>query len=271
MYRAILNKNALIFMLTCICLPLIVMVWLSWYDNNDSLAFSWAGYRELFVGARLSELTSITVRAFLVSISSTFCAFWIAIFLTLYADTIFRMIFLLVATLPFLINESIRAFSWQHIFARNGILNSILSFFAGHSITPFDATNNTNVYVVMILTCIPFGIFILSAALSTLPVTHFKVASDLKLNFRSRLVRVIVPGMRTAIFSSLLVVFFISFSLSAEVNYLGGDTKTSTRNLVLSLMSASKFQSIFSLGTLMLFLLIGMLLALNAAGKLKKS
>jgi len=192
--------------------------------------FSFGGFNELFTGLRIGELLTIGLRAVFLSVLSTAIAFAGSYVLMAYASMRFQRFFFIGITLPFLINESIRIFSWQYLLAENGLFNNILGFVVRHQVSFFSSTSNGNVYVVMTLACIPFGIFICSAALMTVPAVYWKSANDLNLNPLSCFLKVAVPLCKFALFASLIIVFFIALSLSSEVNFLGGDSKISTRN-----------------------------------------
>jgi ABC-type spermidine/putrescine transport system permease subunit I len=190
-----------------------------------------------------------------VSIVATALSYFISYLLILHTSKGFQSLFYILITLPFLANESVRVFSWQYVLAENGVFNQFLSAISGSSVHFFDGSNAANVYLTMVVTCIPFGIFINSAALLTIPAIYWRVADDLKLNHLTKLIKIALPLSTFAIISALITIFFVAFSLSAEVNFLGGDSKISMRNFVLSLMSASRFQAVFSLGCFVLLLL----------------
>jgi spermidine/putrescine transport system permease protein/putrescine transport system permease protein len=201
-------------------------------------------------------LVKIAGRAFVVASIATTIAFTVSWLLVQYTTEKFQTLFLVVITLPFLINESIRIFSWQYFLAENGLINRFLSFVSGYDVRLMNGSNSWNIYVVMIIACIPFGVFICAATLKTIPHIFWKSASDLKLSEMSKLLKIGLPLSKFAIATSLIILFFIAFSMSSEVNFLGGDTKISTRNFVLSLMSAGKFQAIFALGFFIVLLVL---------------
>ena len=100
----------------------------------------------------------------------------------------------------------------------------------------FSSANDMNIIITMIIACLPFAIFICTASLKTIPVINWKVSDDLKLNQFSKFFKIALPLSKTTIFGCFITVFFVSFALSSEVLFLGGDTKISIRSFVLSLM-----------------------------------
>lgn len=256
MNYSFLNKGFFWGIISLLIIPIVIVIALSFYYNDGvNFAFSLDGFKELFTSLRLGELSDITKRALIVCLISTGIAFIISYLLVTYTSYLFQSFFFIAITLPFLINESVRVFSWQYVLSENGVLNTLLSFITRHHVSFFNGSNSWNIYLVMIITCIPFGVFICSASLKTIPKIYWSAANDLNLQSFSRMIKIAIPLSKFALTASLIVIFFMAFSLSSEVNYLGGDTKLSTRNLVLSLMSASKFQAIFSLGFFIMFIL----------------
>ncbi len=246
-----LGKKTLVALCLFLIFPIVIMSILAFFSAdplNGKTSLSLSGFRELLTLLRVNELLKISGRAMIVCLSATTISFLISYALILYTSKTFQSIFFILITLPFLANESVRVFSWQYVLSENGLFNQVLSILLRHQVTLFNGSNSLNVYLVMILTCVPFGIFINSASLQTIPGIYWKASNDLNINSFGKFYKVALPLSKFAILASIIVIFFISFSLSGEVNFLGGDSKISIRNLVLSLMSASKFQAIFVLG-----------------------
>lgn len=260
-------------LIAIIAIPIVAIAILSFLSTNEinQTSFSLEGFKEIFSSLRLSELLNISARALVVCTMATAISFFIAYLLVQNTSKYFQSFFFILITLPFLANESVRVFSWQYLLSENGLLNKILSGITGSPVSFFNGTNVVNVYLVMIITCIPFGVFINAASLRTIPNIYWKASDDLNLNSFNRFCKIALPLSKFALIASMLVTFFISFSLSSEINYLGGDTKISLRNLVLSLMSASKFQSIFSLGFVITILLLLFILLFKVFDRNKAS
>jgi len=256
METKLISDRNLIVGLLILMVPVIIVIFMSFiYTDGINSHLTISGFKELSTPIRIQELLSISLRALLVSIIATIIAFIIAVFISSFSSTN-QTIYLSVLTIPFLINESIRVFSWQHFLSVNGGINKLLSCITNKQIAIFNGANFWNVYVVMIITCIPLGVFIFSAAIKIIPNIYLTVAKDLNMTPFYKTTRIILPLCKFAVVTSLTVIFFISFSQSTEVNYLGGDTKISIRNLILSLMSAGKFQAIYALGSIIIVLLI---------------
>lgn len=259
MNQTFINKWALAIHVFLVAIPVVIIAWMAFFLNDatpNQTSYSLAGFRELLTPLRLNEILKIAGRAFIVCLIATAISFLISYLLVLKTSKLFQSLFFILITLPFLANESVRVFSWQYVLSENGLINQVLSLLSGKNVTLVNGSNYLNAYIVMIITCIPFGIFINAASLRTIPTIYWQASNDLNLNSLSRFFKVAFPLSRFALVASTIVIFFLSFSLSAEVNFLGGDSKISIRNLVLSLMSAGKFQSIFALGFVITIFLI---------------
>ena len=139
--------------------------------------------------------------------------------------------------------------------AENGLLNKLLSVFSRNEVVVFNSANGLNVYTTMVITCIPFAIFICTASLKIVPEIYWKVSNDLKLNQFAKFIKVGLPMSKTSIVASAIITFFVAFALSSEVIFLGGATKISTRGFILSLMSANRYEAIFVFGLAILVLI----------------
>lgn len=230
-------------------IPFIAMIVFSFSNNGIS------GFRELALPVRLQEVTTICIRSLIISCIASLIAYCISYLLVIYTTNKFQSIFLVLITLPFIANEAVRVFSWQNMLAENGLFNQILSIVFNRNITLFNSSNGVNIYLTMILACIPFAIFICTATLKIIPDVYWKVSNDLRLNQVSKFLKVGLPMSKTSILASVIITFFISFALSSEVSFLGGATKISTRGFILSLMSANRFEAIFAFGFIILALI----------------
>lgn len=244
-------SNYILYTLLVFCaIPFILLFYFSFVEVIDGkIVYSLDSFSELFSSIRQKELRTITFRAILVSLFATILSFVISYILLKKTSRQFQIIFLVLITIPLLINESIRVFSWQLLLSENGLFNYVLSKLSGTTISLFNGSNFNNVIFVMLISIIPFGIFINTASLNITPKIYWKASKDLGLKSFSTFFKVAIPISKTSIAITFIISFFLAFSLSSEVNFLGGASKVSIRNLVLSLMSSNNFSAIFLLGS----------------------
>lgn len=257
MYSNRIISNYILHLLLLFCaIPFVLLLIFSFVEViNGQEVFSLNSFSELFSQVRLKELRTITLRAILVSLFATFFSFIVSYFLFKGTSKRFQTVFLIFITIPLLINESVRVFSWQLVLAENGLFNSALSSIFGTEITLFNGSNFKNVIFVMLISIIPFGIFINTASLNIVPKIYWKASKDIGLKSLPTFLKIALPISKISIAITFMISFFLAFSLSSEVNFLGGDSKVSIRNLVLSFMSSNNFSAIFLLGTILTFLI----------------
>lgn len=218
--------------------------------------FSLDSFTELFSSIRLKEIQTITLRATIVSLFATIFSFIISYLMFKGVSKRIQAIFLVLITIPLLINETVRVFSWQLVLAEDGLFNYFLSYLFNTEILLFNGSNFNNVIFVMLISIIPFGIFINSFSLNIVPNIYWKVSKDIGLKPFIVFLKIALPISVISIAITFIISFFIAFSLSSEVNFLGGDSKISIRNLVLSFMSSNNFSAIFLLGSMLILLIL---------------
>jgi len=223
--------------------------------SGNNASFSFSGIYEILTGYRIREISQILFRTLIVSLLSTMISYLVVKLLLNKTGNTFQFIFFSIVSIPFFINESIRNFSWQLLLSENGKLNYAVNYLLNEELNIFNGTNTFNVYFAMLLTCIPFGLFINAIGQRNIPNLYTTVSQDLKLTPFYKFFKVDLPLSKYVLIVTFFITFFVCFSLSTEVNFLGGLSKISLRNLVNSLMSASKFNSIFALGSIFALLI----------------
>lgn len=258
MYSDKVVSSFLLNSLLCLCaIPFFVLFIFSFIEFIDGQQIiTLQAFRQLFSNIRLTELSKITFRAVIVSSIATIFSFLISYALFRIISKRVRLLFLLIITIPFLINESVRVFSWQLVLSENGLFNSWISYITGREMLFFNGSNDYNVVFIMMISIIPFGIFINTASLIITPSIYWKAAEDIGINSLNTFIKIVLPISRISLLITFIISFFLAFSLSSEVNYLGGASKISVRNLVLSFMSSSSFSSIFLLGSILTLIII---------------
>lgn len=256
MDKNLINNKIINSLIIIVALPFLIMIIFSMVSTKNGLyEITFSGYNEISKNIRIEEIAKISLRSLIVSVIASIISYLISYLLVIYTDNKFQKLFLTLITLPFLANEAVRVFSWQNVLAEKGMLNELLKMFLPNYNSFFNSANGLNIYMTMIIACIPFSIFICTATLKIIPEIYWKVSNDLKLNQVAKFLKIGLPMSKTSILASLIITFFIAFALSSEVTFLGGTTKISLRGFVLSLMSANKYEAIFGFGCVLLLLI----------------
>lgn len=216
------------------------------------------GYRELFENSfRFNSIYSILVRAFINASLAVIIALPFSYFLIKKLKIRFRVIILIILTLPFLVNEATRVYSWNFILGGQGIIYRIIQSI-NPTADPISWLSNSefSVRLVMLSASIPFAVFVLTLVLSNIR-KHFWLASqDLGANNFFEFFKVIIPLSKVGLVSAWSLVFLFSLSMSTEVFFLGGASKHSLRIMINDLLSASKISAVMALGTIFLIFIV---------------
>jgi ABC-type spermidine/putrescine transport system permease subunit I len=218
MEKKLIDIRIIYCLLIILALPFIAMVFFSFVANsNGFIEINFQGFQELSKSVRLQEIRAICYRSLIVSFLSTIIAYLISYLLVIYTNKKFQIFFLILITLPFLANEAVRVFSWQNVLAENGLFNKFISSFYKNEVTIFSSASDINIYTTMVITCIPFAIFICTATLKIIPDIYWKVSNDLKLHQITKFIKIGLSANRfdsIFAFGVILLVFIILFYLA---------------------------------------------------------
>ena len=184
-----------------------------------------------------------------------------------------QTLFLILIIIPFLTNSLIRIFAWKTILGEQGFINSILAIFSV-SRKKFIGSNWT-IILVNIYMFLPYAILPVFTAVDRFDFTLLEAARDLGATKPGSMFRILLPGIRSGIISSLIFTFIPIFGNytvpllvgSKETRMLGQtiyEASTTSRNLPL----ASAFSVILTLVSMAAILL--MIASENKEAKLNK-
>ena len=241
--------------LLVLCLPLLAVFAFGFLDASTGsiTGFSLSGYEEFVKPYRLRELGSVLTRSIICGSIASLFAFGLSYLLVRFYSLGFQNLFLLLITLPFLINESVKTFAWTILLAENGLLNWMLSPFTKEGW--FTLASNWNVWIIIIINLLPFGIFISILTLRNIDKNIWLAAEEFGAKSWALFVRIAFPLAKYGFFLSIVVTSFFALSMTSEVTFLGGDTKQSIAILVADLFSARKVSAVFSLGTVFVIII----------------
>ncbi|MFW6328922.1 MAG: ABC transporter permease [Alkalispirochaetaceae bacterium] len=129
---------------------------------------------------------------------------------------------LLLVIVPFWTNFLIRIYAWIAILGNNGFLNSLLRLTGVTSDYIQFLYNSGAVTVVLVYTYLPYAILPLYATIERFDFTLLEAARDLGATHRQSLVRVLLPGIRGGLFTSVLFTFIPTFGAYAVPQLIGG-------------------------------------------------
>lgn len=147
--------------LAVVASPLVVIMLLGFVriELGQIAGLSLEGYAELFKSYRIGEVGLVSLRSLVLGGLASFVGFTVAFVLVRHFSIRWQNIFLLLLTLPFLINEAVKTFAWTNLLQRGGTFN-YLAELIGLSDTTFTLASIWNVYAIILLNLIPFAVFI---------------------------------------------------------------------------------------------------------------
>ncbi len=179
----------------------------------------------------------ILLRTLWMTVLSTFISIFIAIPCGYAIARSKKQTFLLILVIiPFLTNSLIRIFAWQSILGDEGLLNSICKFFEyiwnsiiGNKDFVFKPHKfmytKTAVVIVSIYMYLPYAILPIFTAVDRFDFSLLEAARDLGCTKPQSMFKILIPGIKSGIVSSLIFTFIPIFG-NYTVPQLVGSTKS---------------------------------------------
>ncbi|MFP4115534.1 MAG: ABC transporter permease [Spirochaetota bacterium] len=174
----------------------------------------------------------VTATTISISFFATFLTIALALPAAYYMVRSGKQWLILLVIVPFWTNFLIRIYAWIAILGNNGFLNSLL---VGLGITN-DYTqflyNRTAVIVVLVYTYLPYAILPLYSTIERFDFGLLEAARDLGATHLQSLARVLVPGIRTGLFTAVLFTFIPTFGAYAVPQLVGGQDSYMLGNII---------------------------------------
>lgn len=216
---------ALIWQLFFLCVPLILMILMSFMDRAaavSTLIITFKHYAAVFNFVHLKIILNSLGLALMVASLCLICAYPIAYYLAFRAGRLKQtlLFFLLV---PFWTNLLILIYAWFFILEREGLANSLLKKI-GIINQPLPLLYNIfAISIVMFYCYMPFMIMPLVSALEKVETGLIEAARDLGASYRQAFFTIILPLSWTGVRTGFFLVFVLSFGEFAIPLIMGGD------------------------------------------------
>ena len=220
---AILNAPYLLWAALFIIIPLLIVVYYSFTDNNGNFTLDNL--------TSLSDYTSVMLRSLWYSLAATAICLLIA-YPFAYVVCKFRptsqKIANMFVTIPLWINLLIRTYCLTTLMDNNGLINQALAF-VGLGRLPL--MNNTGAVIFgMVYNYLPYMILPIYNVMSRIEPSLLEAAEDLGCNSLQRIRRVVMPLSLPGIISGIIMVFvpsvstfYISAKMGGTGDYMIGD------------------------------------------------
>lgn len=139
---------------------------------------------------------------------------------------------LLLVIIPFWVNFLIRVYAWIALLGREGMLNDLL-LNLGFIKEPIQFLFNTpTVVLVHVYSYLPYAILPLYSSIGKLDFTLLEAARDLGATHMQSLRKVLLPNIRTGIFTAVIFSFIPTFGSYAIPDLVGGPDSYMLGNIV---------------------------------------
>ncbi|MDR1910010.1 MAG: ABC transporter permease [Spirochaetaceae bacterium] len=214
--------------------PLLIIVVYSFmkkglYGGVSMGDFSLEAYRAL----ANPSFALITVRTVITALSATVITILIAMPCGYFmARSRNQTLLLLLIIIPFWTNFLIRVFAWMNILANNGFLNDLLTrLHLVQDYIPF-MYNQGAVVLVLVYMYLPYAILPLFSTIDKFDFSLLEAARDLGASKPVSLVRVLLPSIRSGVYTAVLFTFIPIFGAYAVPLLVGGKDSYMLGNVV---------------------------------------
>jgi len=190
--------------------------------------FSLEAYRAL-INPLFARVTATTLG---ISLMATIVTIGLALPVAYYMARSGKAWLILLVIVPFWTNFLIRIYAWIAILGNNGFLNSLL---IGLGVTEDYVQflyNRGAVITVLVYTYLPYAILPLYSTIERFDFTLLEAARDLGATHAQSLTRVLLPGVRSGLFTAVLFTFIPTYGAYAVPQLIGGQDSYMLGNII---------------------------------------
>jgi spermidine/putrescine transport system permease protein len=224
--------------------------------------FSLSGYQ----GMLNPNIMLITGRTLAVSLAATLITIIIAMPCGYYmARSRHQTLLLLVIIIPFWTNFLIRVFAWMNILGNNGFLNEFLMYIGLINDYIHFLYNQGTVILVLVYMYLPYAILPLYSTIDKFDFSLLEAARDLGATKAESMVKVLLPNIRSGVFTALLFTFIPIFGAYAIPLLVGGKNSYMLGNVIADQLTKSRNWPLASAVSVVLTLIttIGVMVMMN--------
>jgi spermidine/putrescine transport system permease protein len=222
-------------------IPLLIIILYSFLKKGlyggVVMEFSLAAYRSL----GNPSLIIITVRTIVTSVLATLITIFIALPCGYFMAKSRRQTFLLLLIIiPFWTNFLIRVFAWMNILGNNGFLNELLIRLGliGENIRFL--YNQKVVILVLVYMYLPYAILPLYSTIDKFDFSLLEAARDLGATKPQSMLKVLLPNIRSGMYTAVLFTFIPIFGAYAVPLLVGGKDSYMLGNVIADQLTKSR-------------------------------
>jgi spermidine/putrescine transport system permease protein len=208
----------------------------------------------------------ITIRTLLTSVAATALTILIALPCGYYmAKSRNQTVLLLLIIIPFWTNFLIRVFAWINILGNNGFLNEFLLRIGVIDDYIHFLYNQNAVVLVLIYMYLPYAILPLFSTIDKFDFSLLEAARDLGATKAESMVKVLLPNIRSGLYTAVLFTFIPIFGAYAVPLLVGGKDSYMLGNIIADQLTKSRNWPLASAISMVLTVVttVGILLMMN--------
>jgi ABC-type spermidine/putrescine transport system, permease component I len=151
-----------------------------------------------------------------------------------------QTVFLVLIIIPFWTNFLIRVFAWMNILGSNGFLNEFLLHIGLISDFINFLYNQKTVVLVLVYMYLPYAILPLFSTIDKFDFSLLEAARDLGANQLVSIIKILIPNIRSGIFTAILFTFIPIFGAYAVPLLVGGMDSYMLGNIIADQLSKSR-------------------------------
>jgi spermidine/putrescine transport system permease protein len=221
--------------------PLLIIVFYSFLKKGlyggVIMEFSLAAYRSL----GNTSLIVIIIRTISASVLSTLITILIALPCGYFmAKSKHQTFLLLLIIIPFWTNFLIRVFAWMNILGSNGFLNGLLIRLGLITESFHFLYNQRVVILVLVYMYLPYAILPLYATIDKFDFSLLEAARDLGASKPQSMLKVLLPNIRSGLYTAVLFTFIPIFGAYAVPLIVGGKDSYMLGNIIADQLTKSR-------------------------------
>ena len=222
-------------------MPIVIIVLYSFLVKGLYGGVVWEFSIEAYKGLINASLMKITVRTLVVAVAATMLTILIALPCGYYmARSKHQTLLLLIIIIPFWTNFLIRVFAWMNILGNNGFLNEFLrrTGFVQEYIQFL--YSQQSVILVLVYMYLPYAILPLYSTIDKFDFSLLEAARDLGATKWEALMLVLMPNIRSGLYTAVLFTFIPILGAYAVPLLVGGKDSYMLGNIVADQLTKSR-------------------------------
>jgi spermidine/putrescine transport system permease protein len=250
--------------------PIIIIVIYSFLKKGLYGGVEWEFSLEAYHNLTNPSFIVITVRTIITSLIATVITILIALPCGYFmARSRNQTLLLLLIIIPFWTNFLIRVFAWMNILGNNGFLNEFLMRIGLIDDYIHFLYNQNVVILVLVYMYLPYAILPLYSTIDKFDFSLLEAARDLGATKFASMIKVLLPNIRSGMYTAILFTFIPIFGAYAVPLLVGGKDSYMLGNIIADQLTKSRNWPLASAISMVLTVVttVGVLLMMNLQKK----